>query len=79
MNIIQRIASWFRKPRPAVGFLAISPEAQRLAKAWRLARLNKDIDDCKRRLLAAQKAKKKSSHIRKEFEDLRTQMLREEG
>ena len=45
----------------------------------RLEELNRDIDDCKKRLEAAVKAKKKSSDIRKEYEGLRTQVLREEN
>ncbi len=47
-------------------------------RRMKLAKLHKDLEDCKKRLEAAVKAKKKSSDIRKEYEGLRTQVLREE-
>jgi len=46
----------------------------------KLAKLHKDLDDCKKRLEAAVKAKKGGvPALRKELQEKKTQVLREEG
>ncbi len=94
MNVIKWIRGWFRSPadlpiRSASqqaayeAYVRVKNEAESISHKWvrerKLAKLNKDLDDCKKRLEAAVKAKKKSSDIRKEYEGLRTEVLREEA
>jgi len=85
MNVIKWIRGWFRKPDPYAYWdqfdaviTNVEPVGTPFLRKMKLAKLHKDLDDCKKRLETAVKAKKKSSDIRKEYEGLRTQVLREE-
>ena len=82
MNVIKWIRGWFRKPEPYAYWdqefgdyiLNVEPAETPFLRKMKLNKLHKDLDDCKKRLEAALKAKKGGvPALRKELQEKKTQ------
>ncbi len=79
MNVIKWIRGWFRKPYSPWQPMTTVGDWSDWNRRMKLAKLHKDLDDCKKRLEAAVKAKKGGGPaLRKELQEKKTQALREE-